>query len=344
MRTSYCFAVAFCVISACAGAGPAGAQSLDSIRQAFESQSKPVEDAHVTRMVAVRERYTAKLNALKMQLRKPEEKRSLDYELARFDREQSVPTEAPKELDRKIVAAQVEYARTAVRWEGQRDAQLKPLARNYDRQLRELLRVEEAAGNAESVKGIREALADHGPLMYRLGMADERIPVLILINQHNAQYGDRGTRMVTVSLFKGPERVWERAGILVEWSATRDPATAVVLPETPFDRLRVTVTEREGVSAGFSEIKVMLRGKNVAPNGRVSVSAMHKHSAVERLVDGIETSRDVGKGYFTFPDKSNGWVELDLIAVLPQAPALRQAPKPPAAAAGGGRAVILEDE
>jgi serine/threonine protein kinase len=176
-----------------------------------------------------------------------------------------------------------------------------------------------------------------------LGYFDDAFRIVVW-NTHNWKYADRGTESFDVALFDGDRQVWGRRGIALEWK--REPSSvAIPVPLLRFDRVRLTITECHGVSAGLAELEVFRGADNLARGGAVTTDSRYpSHIANPRnLVDG--KTDDVGDGAgFWLHDHKSGWIEVKLRLAsddLGLDPVV-QAPAPDAAAAPADAAAPAE--
>ncbi|HJT31028.1 MAG TPA: NPCBM/NEW2 domain-containing protein [Pirellulales bacterium] len=143
--------------------------------------------------------------------------------------------------------------------------------------------------------------------------AGVRADRLILWNTHNSRHNDRGAVAVNLRLSLGQKEVWRQDDVAVPWSPDQDTSVEVELPQLPFDRVRVEVTRWPALGAGLSEIQVMQGSHNLARACPVVSSGCLNHNfRPENTVDGITSSLTEELGYWCAPDRSDGWIEIDL--------------------------------
>ena len=137
--------------------------------------------------------------------------------------------------------------------------------------------------------------------------------VLSLWNQYNSGHGDRGTDKVQVELFSGARLVHQAGPLEVPWAAGTDKCLDIPLPRMlAFDRVRVAVLSWHGHGGGLSEIQLMSKGVNLLATWKPSASETYDpmYFDADRVIDGITTSKNFGKGYWLLPDNTTGWIEL----------------------------------
>ena len=144
---------------------------------------------------------------------------------------------------------------------------------------------------------------------------------LVLWNQHNGEDRDRGTKTCKVEVFSGNNLLWKKDKINVVWVPDADVKTSISIPRlsglpglsvTP-DRVRISITEWVGYGGGLAEIELMRGGTNIAPQCKVTASGMRDDRfKPEAVIDGIRTSAKKPIGYWLLPQKTKGWVELQL--------------------------------
>ncbi|HVX13749.1 MAG TPA: NPCBM/NEW2 domain-containing protein [Pirellulales bacterium] len=145
----------------------------------------------------------------------------------------------------------------------------------------------------------------------QLGVEAEK---LVLWNTHSGTFNDRGVLECNVRLMSDGREVWNQMGIPVPWIADGDRNIAIALPAVRFDAVRVEITKWENLGGGLTEVEVLSAdGRNLARGCPASASGLHsRRFDAEHVVDGITTSAEVFSGYWLLPDKTAGWVEIDL--------------------------------
>lgn len=140
-------------------------------------------------------------------------------------------------------------------------------------------------------------------------------PTLIIWNEHNGQYNNAGTLKCNVGLYKGSNKkpFWATNDLALVWEPNGDLKTSLELPRTAFDRIRVEVTQWKDVCGGLAEIEILDGERNLARNAKVSASAaVYPAYAPDRIVDGITSSKTFEQGYWQLPERTPGWIELEL--------------------------------
>lgn len=153
------------------------------------------------------------------------------------------------------------------------------------------------------------------------GVTADRI---VIWNQHNGNYNDRGTTSFNLRLFRRGAEVWKQEAATLPWTSGQDANLSIPLPSVRFDRLRVEVDAWQGTGGGLSEIEVFQGEHNLARGcptessdfwGRAKrVFPMFPPS---RVTDGVSSSAAANVGYWLLPDATKGWVEIDLAAPTP---------------------------
>lgn len=144
---------------------------------------------------------------------------------------------------------------------------------------------------------------------------------LVLWNQHNGPNRDRGTKTCKVEVFRGNTLLWKKDKINVAWAPDADPKTSIPIPRlsglpglsVASDRIRISITEFMGNGGGLSEVELMRGGENIAPKCKVTASGLLDiRFRPETVIDGIRSSDKKPIGYWLLPQKSKGWIELQL--------------------------------
>ncbi|HET6880058.1 MAG TPA: NPCBM/NEW2 domain-containing protein [Pirellulales bacterium] len=144
----------------------------------------------------------------------------------------------------------------------------------------------------------------------RSGIVAEK---LVLWNTHSGGYNDRGTRECNVRLMSDGREVWSQ-GTTISWAADEDRSVTIALPAERFDAVRVEITKWENLGGGLTEIEVMSAdSRNLSLGCPALASGVFNHRFdAEHVVDGITTSAEAESGYWLLPDKTAGWIEVDL--------------------------------
>ena len=142
--------------------------------------------------------------------------------------------------------------------------------------------------------------------------------ILSVWNQYNSGYRDRGSDKVQVQLFRGANLLHEIGPLAMPWEEKVDKRLAIPLPpKLVFDRVRVKVLSWHGMGGGLSEIQLMGNGKNLLAKWAPSASDWYdERFDADRVIDGITSSADFGKGYWLLPDNAPGWIELSSELVI----------------------------
>jgi len=142
---------------------------------------------------------------------------------------------------------------------------------------------------------------------------------LVIWNQHNAGYRDRGALECNVRLLAGGRELWSQENLAMPWAPDEDRSLTVALPSLQFERVRVEITKWQQLGGGFSEIEIFSAdGRNLAYGQPAWASGtIGDRFAAERAVDGITTSANGESGYWLLPDNSAGWIEVDLALPRP---------------------------
>ena len=157
-----------------------------------------------------------------------------------------------------------------------------------------------------------ESIIDRRKSEFELSEALAKGAVLSLWNQHNSGYQDRGSDNVQVQFFSGTRLVHTAGPLVMPWAEKSDEHLDIALPsKLTFDRVRIEVLSWRGAGGGLSEIQIISKGKNLLAKWKSSASESYSDTFdTSKVIDGITTSANYGKGYWLLPDNTNGWIEL----------------------------------
>lgn len=140
-----------------------------------------------------------------------------------------------------------------------------------------------------------------------------RAQTIVLWNQHNSTYDDRGTSLADVTLLLNGQRAWRKESIPLPWPPGTDGRQEVPLPAVDFNQVRVDVRQWQGIGPGLAEVEVWRDGVNVALGCRVECSTDWSETyRSAKVVDGVASSASHGVGYWLAEDGQEGWLEIDL--------------------------------
>ena len=309
-------AVWFLVVFGLVAMVHAGSQDLDAYAEEYRAKKAELQKDYDVVLARVREKYTRSLKSARMRLRKPTDRRTLDREVERFEKEKTVPKEPPEFFPKAMVKLCEKYHVDLAKASSRRDKKLRPAASLYYSHLRKIKKEAQASGDTQYADKVTEAMEEVRPLLFRLGALRDAV-ALVLWNQHNSDSGDRGTRACNLRVLMGKQLVWSRNNVGLTWYPDRDASDTFILPDgLVFDRVKIEIVAWHGSSGGFSEIEVIKNGKNVAKGSPVRASGALAGIGPARVTDGITTSRNRGRGYWCLPNSTPGWVEVDLSDVM----------------------------
>lgn len=140
---------------------------------------------------------------------------------------------------------------------------------------------------------------------------------IVIWNQHNGGYGDRGTLSCAVTLLYQGKSVWRQV-LQLPWSIDAPASSLVRPPRVRFDQIRVDINRFRGGGGGLGEVEVFYGPINLTQN----CSAVAKEYFEENrqfhplnLTDG-DTSGNTG--YWLLNNGQTGWAMIDLINFLQQ--------------------------
>lgn len=149
-----------------------------------------------------------------------------------------------------------------------------------------------------------------------LGVTAEKV---VLWNAHNGPHNNVGTKKFRLRLFAEDREVWKSDVLDLPWEANKDLQLSLDLPNKPFDRLRVEVSEWHGVAPALAEVQVFHQERNLARGRPAWASGEWDWTFPARTVtDGITSSGREHAGYWIHSDlKVPCWLDVDLSVPAP---------------------------
>lgn len=143
---------------------------------------------------------------------------------------------------------------------------------------------------------------------------------LILWNQHNAQWNDRGTLAVNVLLLRKGKNIWRQGNLSIPWAPNADTKVEVEVPPVVFDKVRIDIIRWQGRGGGLAEIQVFAGTVNLAAGAKVSASEYliappgipRDVHAADKLTDGVTSSGNYPNGYWLSGENRSGWAEVEV--------------------------------
>jgi len=189
-----------------------------------------------------------------------------------------------------------------------------PLKQKYAQTLEGLKRALGAKGDVAGAQAVQQEIDRLGLAQPANALRTEGAKVVVY-NQHNAGFNDRGAKKINIALITNEKEVWRQNDIEIPWKAGEDTSVSVDVPAVPTDKLRVEVTDSVNSEGGLAEIEYWRNGRNLARKRRVKVSAVWENNprcGGDTLTDGITTSKDHQVGYWLIPNGVTGWAEVSL--------------------------------
>lgn len=187
----------------------------------------------------------------------------------------------------------------------------KPVKVRYAEYLETLKKTLEAKHDTNGALAVQQEIAS-----LRLLPVDAMHPTKVVVwNQHNGEFNDRGTQSFNLSIISDGKEVWRLNDIKIPWEAGEDSSVTINVPSVQADKLRIEIVGTVKGSGGLAEVEYWKDGKNLAKKRRVTVSSVwenDEHFVGDKLTDGITTSKEHETGYWLAPDNEAGWAEIQL--------------------------------
>lgn len=207
-----------------------------------------------------------------------------------------------------------ELAAARVRYQQEVTQALTPIKQKYALTLEGLKKALGAKGDVAGALAVQQEIDRLGLAQPANALRPEGAKVVIY-NQHNAGFNDRGAKKINVALITNDKEVWRQNDIEIPWEAGKDTSVSVDVPAVPTDRIRVEVTDSINGQGGLAEIEYWRNGHNLARKRRVKVSAVWENNSKcggDTLTDGITSSKEHQVGYWLIPNGLTGWAEVTL--------------------------------
>jgi hypothetical protein len=137
---------------------------------------------------------------------------------------------------------------------------------------------------------------------------------LVVWNQHNGAHNDFGALECNAKLFAGGREVYHKSGLALPFARNHDRSVSLALPPVRFDKVRLEITKWQQLGGGLAEIQVLSTDNgNLAKGCPVMANSQWDELyGPAEVTDGIVSSDTHSVGYWLLPDRTSGWVEIDL--------------------------------
>ena len=203
-----------------------------------------------------------------------------------------------------------ELAQLNTSYQTQVKSALDPINKKYIAQLDALKKQLGAKGDIEGAVNVQKEIDS----MKSDSDIKQDINKIVIWNQHNAGYNDRGTKAIRIKFYSNNQVAYKLENQELTWERGSDCKNEFPLPTVRFEKVRIEILATFLSGGGLSEVEIIKDGVNIAKNARVSVSGVYgnlKEFQGETLIDGVTTSKEQ-RGYWLLPDNTLGWCELKL--------------------------------
>lgn len=156
---------------------------------------------------------------------------------------------------------------------------------------------------------------DQGKRQKRLQLITLETDKIVIWNQHNEGFGDRGAVECIVTLFYKSKLVWRQL-VQMPWSVDTPAAKIVRPPHIKFDQVRVDINQFRGNGGGLGEIEIFDGNVNVGYYCSVTASEYYNNNRRFHPSNVINGDKTGGSGFWLLPTKKKGWVAIDLVNFL----------------------------
>lgn len=139
---------------------------------------------------------------------------------------------------------------------------------------------------------------------------------IVIWNQHNANYSDRGTEACVVTLLLQGKPVWRKA-TRIPWEKDSPAFQTLNPPGVRFDQIRVDVTQYRGNGGGLGEIEVFDNKINITSKCSVVASDYYEQNPKHHPTNLTNGNNSGATGYWLLNNRKTGWALVDLINYLP---------------------------
>ncbi|QDT98923.1 hypothetical protein [Gimesia aquarii] len=140
---------------------------------------------------------------------------------------------------------------------------------------------------------------------------------IVIWNQHNGSYSDRGTTECIVTLLYKGKSVW-RQKAQIPWEPDTPADRVLRPPHVRFDQVRIDVTKIRGKGGGLGEVEVFDGNINVARNSSTIANGYWEKNPSfhpNNLTNGNKTGQS---GFWLLDNDQKGWALVDMINFLQQ--------------------------
>tara|TARA_R110002095_G_scaffold188226_4_gene165538 strand:+ start:2685 stop:3746 length:1062 start_codon:yes stop_codon:yes gene_type:complete len=140
---------------------------------------------------------------------------------------------------------------------------------------------------------------------------------IVIWNQHNGSYGDRGTLACIVTLLYQGKSVW-RKSVQLPWLIDAPASATVKPPHVRFDQVRIDVTNFRGGGGGLGEVEIFDGTIKLSQNCSAVAKEYFEENRQFHPSNVTDGDKSGASGYWLLNNGQQGWVLIDMVNYLQQ--------------------------